>query len=156
MRMASVPTEVHATSFHSDLLLFQLSTDPDLAAECLERCLAGLACLPPSQRDDNIDLLCLEAAAFVARYRADAEKARTWLSRAPHPERALPLLRRKVQAALHCASGEFDRAIAELDEGLKSLEQLHAGARGNALKTSWMEWRSEIQAKREALIPVSH
>lgn len=127
------PVGGSSNKFSQRLVGVSTSTDADLAAECLERCLAGLAQLAPDQREESTDLLCLEASAFVARYRNDADKARTWFGRAPHPERALPLLRRKVQIALHYASGEFDQAIAELDLGLDSLEQLQAGMSGEVL-----------------------
>jgi hypothetical protein len=103
MSMASAPSVMHATSFHTDLLQSHLSPDPDLAAECLERCLAGLALLPPDQREENLDQVLLEGVVFMAWHRDDKEKAQTWLGRVTRPERASPMLRRRVQIALCCA-----------------------------------------------------
>ena len=149
MSMASAPSVMHSTSFHTDLLQYHLSPDPDRAAECLERCLAGLAVLPPDQREENLDQIFLEAVAFMAWDRDDAEKAQAWFSRVTRPERASPILRRRVQIALSCAHRDFDKALAEIDEGLNSLDQVAPGTRAERLKSLWKEWRSVVRRKRD-------
>ena len=152
MSMASAPSVMHATSFHTDWLQYHLSSDPNLAAECLERCLAGLALLPPDQRQENLDQVFLEAVAFMAWHRDDAEKAQTWFGRVTRPERASPMLRRRVQIALSCAHRDFDRALAEIDEGLNLSDKVAAGRRAERLKSSWKEWRSAVRKKRDETV----
>ena len=92
MSMASAKSQLYPTSFHTDWLQYYLSSDPHLAGECLERCLAGLALLPPDQREENVDQVFLESAAFMAWHRDDADKAQVWFDRVMHPERASPML----------------------------------------------------------------
>jgi hypothetical protein len=143
---------MHPTSFHTDWLQYYLSSDPQIAGECLERCLAGLALLPPDQREENLDQMFLEAAAFMAWHRNDAEKAHTWFDRVTRLERASPMLRKRAQIALNCARRDFDTALAELNEGLNLLDQGPAGTAAERLKSSWREWRSAIQAKRDETV----
>lgn len=152
MSIASAKSELHLTSFHTDWLQYYLSSDPHLAGECLERCLAGLALLPSDQREENLDQMFLESAAFMAWHRDDADKAQVWFDRVTHPERASPMLRRRVQIALNCARREFNKALAELDEGLSLLDQGPAGTSVERLKCSWKEWRSAIRTKRDETV----
>lgn len=152
MSVASAPSAMHPTSFHTDWLQYYLSFDPQIAGECLERCLAGLALLPPDQREENLDQMFLEAAAFMAWHRNDAEKAHTWFDRVTRLERASPMLRKRAQIALNCARRDFDTALAELNEGLNLLDQGPAGTAAERLKSSWREWRSAIQAKRDETV----
>lgn len=152
MSMASVKSELYPTSFHSDWLQYHLSSDPHLAGKCLERCLAGLALLPPDQREENLDQMFLESAAFMAWHRDDPDKAQVWFDGVTHPERASPMLRRRVRIALNCARREFTEALAELDEGLSLLDQGPAGTGAERLKCSWKEWRSDIRTKRDETI----
>lgn len=152
MSIASAKSELHLTSFHTDWLQYYLSSDPHLAGECLERCLAGLALLPSDQREENLDQMFLESAAFMAWHRDDADKAQVWFDRVTHPERASPMLRRRVHIALKCARREFNKALAELDEGLSLLDQGPAGTGVERLKCSWKEWRSAIRTKRDETV----
>jgi len=152
MSMASSPTEAHPTTFHSDWLHYLLSDDPLSASEHLERCLAGLALLPPDQREENTDQVYLEASVFMALHRNDPHKAQTWFERAKHPDRASPILRKKAKIALNYTRENYDLAITQLDQGLSLLEQLPPGIRVQRLISSWKEWRSLITAKqRQAL-----
>jgi len=94
----------------------------------------------------------LEAVAFMAWHRDDAEKAQTWFGRVTRPERASPMLRRRVQIALSCAHRDFDRALAEIDEGLNLSDKVAAGRRAERLKSSWKEWRSAVRKKRDETV----
>ena len=147
--MASLPSELHTTSFHSDWLQYHLSDGPDRAAECLERSLAGLALLPPDQREENSDQVFLEAAWFMAWHRDDARKAQIWFDRVSRPDRVSPLLQKRMQVALSYAHRDFDKAIDEIDKGLVLLNQLPAGTRVDRLRSSWQEWQSIIRTKRD-------
>jgi uncharacterized protein HemY len=94
----------------------------------------------------------LESAAFMAWHRDDADKAQVWFDRVTHPERASPMLRRRVQIALNCAHREFNKALAELDEGLSLLDQGPARTGAERLKCSWKKWRSAIRMKRDETV----
>lgn len=146
--LAAAPSEACGTTFHADWLQYRLASDPGVAAEYLERSLSGLALLPPDSRDEHADDVFLEAAFFMAWYRRDPQKGQTWFDRVVRPEFATEISRRKVQMALSCAREDFDDALQQLDQGLKSLDQLRTCTRVEILRAQWNEWGSEIRAKR--------
>ena len=125
--MASVKSELYPTNFHTDWLQYHLSPDPNLGAECLERCLAGLAHLPPDQHEETVDHVFLEAAMFMAWRRNDPDKAEVWFEKITRPERISQMLLRRVQIALNCARRDFDKAPAEIDGALNVLKPVAGG-----------------------------
>ena len=148
MAMAATPTEILTTTFHTDWLKYELTADPETAAQCLERCLAASGPLSPEEREENLDELFLECAIFMAWHRHDAHKAEVWFKRAAHPERTSAVTRRKAEVALDWAHGDFDKALAGVKQGYESIQQTTGARTGQA--ESWSrEWRARIQRSQD-------
>ncbi|SRR5216684_6782683 len=141
LRVACTHTDISITKFYANWAAYEAAADMQIAAECLERCLAGSAILEPEQRD----VLILEAAFFTAWRRSDADKATVWFNRLTHPELVWPLSRVRTEVALSCANRQFGEALNKWEHGLTMIRKLVAGAQSEQHQASWLEWRRQIE-----------
>lgn len=156
MKRASTPTQILRTTYFEDWLGYEQAADSATAAECLERCLAGLATLSPLDREEVLDDLLLEAAAFTAWKTGDAEKAAIWVERAVHPENARVLTRAKAEVALHCVNGRFDAALAEWEKGLEYIHCFPAGDRTDVTTLQWFQLKEALEQRRSENANLKH
>jgi len=122
----------------------------DLAARYLERCLEATPFLNARWRD----LVAQEAAVFSAWFRMDAGVAKQWLTQIQKQRAFMPILQARIEIALECAQGDFDRAIAAWDKGFGLIQTLPMKPSNESLKDSWLEWRTEIQERRAQFVTV--
>ena len=148
VRLAATPTQILRTTYFEDWRQYEEATDPVTAAECLERCLGGIATLSLFDREDAIDELFLEAATFTAWHFRDATKAALWFQRVIHPENARILTRVKAEMALHCVKGQFDSALAEWHKGFEFIQRLPAGYRTDETKSEWLGLKVGLDERR--------
>jgi len=144
-RVAYSPSQILSGTYFADALAYEAALDSSLpaAAAHLERCLAGSALLDPAERDRRV----LEAVVFMAWYRDDASKADIWFSRMTQPEQIRPLLKLRAEVALHCAHRQYDEALRKWEQRLTLIQPL-PGARARLLEASWLEWRDQIEKRR--------
>lgn len=137
--------EVTSQTFIGDWHAYVNAADAKTAAQCLERCLAACAFL----NDEGREIFIIEAAIFMAWWRRDADKAAAWFERAAHPERMDPLVRVRAEAALNCVHGRFDDALQLLDRGFEIIQRFPPGGHKKRSETAWLEWRREIEQRRD-------
>lgn len=144
IRVASLVTETQWNEYFLDWLAYEATPEPERAAECLEKCLAGFADLSPEDRDDVLNDLFLEAATFTALHRRDSSKARIWLDRVVDADRAWKLRRIRACTALLFAQGDSDAALVKWDEGLSYIRSLPDGDRTSRIMSDWLQWKNSI------------
>lgn len=148
MKLAATPSQILRTTYFEDWLSYERAPNSEAAAVCLERCLDGLRTLSPLDREEVIDDLFLEAAAFTAWKTGDAKKAAVWIQRTVHPDRARVLTRAKAEAALHCANGRFDVALAEWEKGFDFIRRLPTGDRTSRTALQWFQLKEALEERR--------
>jgi hypothetical protein len=132
-------------AYRDDWNAYQSAATTELAAQFLEGCLAKSAFL----NEENRNFLIIEAAVFTAGRRNDARKADIWLKRAVNPERIHPLNRLRAEATLSRASGRFDDALRQLDEGLEIIRQAPTTGTFAVREAEWLKWRGEIEMRSD-------
>jgi hypothetical protein len=146
-RMASAETSVQYTRFHADWLEYENAKESQVAAECLERCLADSAILDHEGRSK----LMVEAAVFNACSREDNAKAKGWSKRSLAVRHLASLDRIRIEIALFYSSGQFDEALTSLARGLSMIQSAPLGNERHRCETAWEVWRQQIEQRIPAL-----
>ncbi len=115
------------------------------AASDLERCLELVSPTGPSM----LDVAALEAAVFIAWFRNDALVADKWSTQVKKHKQIPRLLHIRLSVALQCSRLDFTSALASWHEGLTFIDNLPATQTRDQLRDSWLEWRAEIQERRD-------
>lgn len=124
--------------------------DADLAAQYLERCLQATPFLTTHFRD----LVAQEAAVFNAWFRRNPDLAGKWLLQLKERRSLAPILQARIEIALKCAHGDYQSAMNQWEKGSRLIQKLPTKPSTRSLKASWLEWRVEIQERRNQLITV--
>jgi hypothetical protein len=129
-------------------LAFSDRKNAALAAQYLERCLSLTPILTSRMRS----LVAREAFVYCAWFKQDLELAEKWLAQAGEQRSLAPIVQDRVEVALNCVRGDFDEAAAACDQALGLFEQMPSRPHIRALRESWLEWRAEIEERKEATV----
>lgn len=141
------------SEFNASWMAYLVANDrkeASLAAKCLERCLE----LTPALTTRYRDLVAQEAAVFSGWFRMDSDLANKWLLQVKRRHSLSPIRETRIKVILHCARHDFDTAIAMCELGLALIHRLPMVPSTEALKDSWLDWRSEIRERRIELSAV--
>jgi tetratricopeptide (TPR) repeat protein len=141
--MASAETPVQYTRFHADWLAYETAKDHQVAAECLERCLADSAILDSEGRSN----LIAEATVFNACWREDRAKAEGWSKRALSARQLGPLDRIRIEVAVFYSRGEFDEALTALARGFSMIQSAPSSKERSKCEAGWVVWRDQIEQR---------
>jgi hypothetical protein len=154
LRAATVPQDNSRAEFSGNWLTYisaNARKDARSASGYLERCLALSALLGTSTRD----AVAREAAVFCAWFRRDRHLAEKWLAQVENAKIIQPLSQTRINVAIYSADSDFDSALKVWGEGLTYIEKLAATPARESLREGWVEWRREIEERRNSLATAS-
>jgi Zn-dependent protease len=122
--------------------------DADRAAHYLERCLS----LAPVLTTRFRDLIAQEAAVFCAWFKMNPSLADKWLLQMKSRRSLAPIPQARIEVALHCAHRDFDNAITTCETTLGLIQRLPIKPSNASLRESWLEWRADIQERKNQTV----
>jgi hypothetical protein len=142
-RLAARSSPLQSNHYAVNWVNYADAQEEEVAAECLERCLA----VSGYMEQDHRDMLIAESAFFTASRRNDPTKAAIWFNRIQSPDRLHVIWRSRARIALLCAQEEFDEAASELNAAVAFIRAQPASAQGQKLESEWIAWREQIEAR---------
>ena len=129
--------------YYHNWYAYSVTSDPLVASQHLEQCLATSGLLDPHERD----ALIAEVVAFIASNRGDSVRAQKWRSLIRKPTQLPILAEIRMNTALAVVSGDFKSAAAFCDVALAMAEKLGTSPAAAESIKRWHDWKSEIRKR---------